>query len=233
MTVRELLAILFRRWYLMTLGATIALAAVFVSTHQPGVHWTRFEVVFLPPVERVANPNSLERGPYDLTSMAGAVVTEYNAGRHPQQMSTAGTTLYGEGMRSGAAVRLHNSGSQWMQVHDRPVIDVQVVDEDPRRVARQAREIFEQLSAILLERQRDIGVRERSMMTAISSPAEPAVAHIGGSRSRAALATGLLGALVTTLLVVWVDRWLAARRAARQGHDVNVQRRHGPTPSPR
>lgn len=218
MTVADLLRVLLRRWYLVLVGAALSLAAVYVTTHQAGVYWTRFEVVVLPPIERVTNPNSLERGPYDLTSLAGAVVTQFNDGRHPQQMSTADTTLYGEGMRAGSAVRLHNAGSQWMQIHDRPVIDVQVVGPDTGHVERESRRILERLDVILHERQEEIGIAESARASAISSPTRPTVAWIGGSRSRAALATGLLGALLTVLAVVWVDRRLARRTGRALSH---------------
>ena len=211
MTVRDLVGVLLRRWYLMLLGAGLSFAALFVSVQQPPIFWTQFEVVVLPPVESVS-PNSLQDASYGITPMAGLIVAELNGGEQPRQFGSSSTTLYGEGERQGHRVRLRNIGTQWQPVYDAPVIDVQVVDADAATVLATAERLTEELDDILTGRQSELGVRPESRMTLEASPADPVVYQVGGSRSRAALAIALLGAASTSILVVLLDRWLLRRR---------------------
>jgi hypothetical protein len=210
-TSRELLGVVLRRWYLVLAGAALSFALLYVSVSQPTLHWTQFEVLVLPPVESV-NPNNLQEAPYGITPMAGLLVAEINDGNHPLQMASSGTTLYGEGLRSGWEVEMRNVGSQWQPVYDAPVIDVQVVDPDPDEVARRSAQLVAELDTILRDRQDALGVRAQSKMTLRASPADPVVYEVGGSRSRAALAAALLGGSLTVLAVAWVDRLLLRRR---------------------
>jgi hypothetical protein len=214
-TTREVLAVLLRRWPFVLLGLALSLAAGYQATRQEVVHWTRFSVVALPPVEPIY-PNTLEDGQYDIVPLVGLTVTLYNEAKYPQQMSTADTTIYGEGMRSAEVARLFNAGSQWIQVHDRPVVDVQVVDSDPERVLERSERIVADLSQILEETQRDIGVEPRRRVSFITSPDVPQVRPIGGSPSRAALATSLAGGIATIVLVTLGD-WAWGRRRHRHG----------------
>ncbi|WP_426241936.1 hypothetical protein [Nocardioides sp. LHG3406-4] len=213
MTARDLASLLLRRWYLMALGAAVSVGALVVSVQQPPIFWTQFEVVVLPPVES-SNPNNLQDASYGMTPMAGLLVTELNDGRQPRQFGSSSTTLYGEGQREGYRVRLRNIGTQWQPVYDAPVIDVQVVDSDPDTVTGTARRLTDELGEILRGRQVDLGVRPESRMTLRASPADPVIYQVGGSRTRAALSIALLGASSTTILVVFLDRWLARRRRA-------------------
>jgi len=218
-TTREVLAALLRRWPFVILGVALSLAAGYRSTSQQVVHWTRFSVVALPPAEKVY-PNTLEKGQYDLVPLVGLTVTLYNKAHYPQQMSTADTTIYGEGMRSAEVVRLFNAGSQWIQVHDRPVVDVQVVDSDPERVLARSERIVAELSEILEETQRDTGVEPRRRVGFITAPATPQVRAVGGNPSRAALATTMIGGIATIVLVTLGDAaWVRRRRHASTASD--------------
>lgn len=210
MTAADLVGILARRWYLMVAGGLVWIGVLLLSVQSPPVHWTQFEVVLLPPREPV-HPNSLEAPAYDITPMAGVIVADLNDGRHSLELASSGTTLYGEGLRAGHRVRLRDLGTQWQPVYD-PVIDVQVVGPAADQVMRQCDMLVSQLAEILRERQASLGVVPASRMTLQSSPSDPVIHQVGGSRTRSAGAITLLGATSTTILVVWADAFLLRRR---------------------
>jgi hypothetical protein len=212
MTSRELLRLVFRRWYLMVLGAVLSVAVLGFVYKQPGVYWTQFDVVVLAPQTKL-QPNNIEDPKFAMAPMAGVVVTEANGGKRPSLLASSDTSLYGEGLRQASRARLPNNGSQWLPIYSKPNIDVQVVDPDPAVVEQKSRQITAELSRILLENQDRIGVKPRARMSMIASPADPVVAHITGSLVRAAFGTALLGATLTTFAVYGLERWRLRRRA--------------------
>jgi hypothetical protein len=222
MTSRELFSVVLRRWYFMLLGAMISMAACYVTMHRPGVYWTHFYVVILAPTHEYY-VNNLE-DPHDrLAPMAGLVATDWNGAHHPLLVGSGDTTLYGEGQRRGVQVRMPNQGSQWRPLYFTPNIDVQIVDSDPEAVAREVRRVSSELDGLLQKRQDALQVQPRQRMSTMISPASPTVEYVAGSRSRAALATGLAGAAMTTITVYWIDRGLtsrSARRRARKGENA-------------
>ncbi len=215
MTSRDLLALVLRRWYLMALGALISLGVLYEATHEPPVFFTQYSVVLLPP-RSTTFPNNLEDPHYGMTPMAGVIVSDYNAGHRLTLLGSPDTTLYGEGVRDGSRVRLPNDGSQWQPIYDLPNIDVQVVGPSPEEVTAKARQIGDELEALLKRRQDQLGIRDTMRMTALISSPDPIIAQVGGARSRTALGVVLAGATLTTIGVVRFDRWWARRRTRRR-----------------
>lgn len=214
MTSRDLLLVVLRRWYLMLLGAVLTVAGLYVAMHQPGVYFTRYEFVLLPP-QTETYPNRFEDPHYGMTEMAGLVVTDFNAGKREPLIGSADTTLYGEGLHNGSRVRLPNNGSQWQPLYTKPNIEVQVVGPSAADVAAEASRIGEQLNAILKGRQDLLHIVPTMRMTALVSPKDPVVAYVGGSRGRVAIGIGAVGAAMTTILVVQFDRWRQRRQTRR------------------
>jgi hypothetical protein len=122
-TARELISLLLRRWYVVLLCGALTLASMLLLLDRPSAYFAEFEVVLLPPLE-ATNTNTLRRDPYGITPMAGLMVVEFNRGKHPLDMSTTETTLYGEELTRGHRVRMRNIGNQWEPVYRDPVIDV-------------------------------------------------------------------------------------------------------------
>jgi hypothetical protein len=214
MTAPDLLRLLLRRWYLMLLGAVVTVAATYLMTHQPGVYWTKLNVVVQAPrgddySNNFADPH------YALAPMAGVLVTDWNGGDRPPLMSSGDTTLFGEGRRHGIEVRVPNEGNQWQPLYYAPNVDVQVVSNDPETVTHEAHRVSTELSAQLERRQAALRIQPAMRMTTIVSPADWRVTYISGSRSRAALATGLVGAASTVIVIYWIERLLAWRRSRR------------------
>lgn len=221
MTAKQLLRLVLRRWYLMLAGAALTLCVLYVAIHQQGVYWTQFTLVLLSPTGRYY-PNKIEDPRYSMSPMAGLLVADWNGSRRPLLTASGDTTLYGEGLRQGVEVRLPNQGSQWQPLYVSPNVDVQVVGADVETVEREAARVTSELSALLDQRQEAAGIRPSMRMTLISSPKEPSVAYVSGSRPRAMLAIGLAGAIVTTSLVCAVD-WYS-RRPSTDGRSRSGQK---------
>ena len=219
MTSRMLLTAMVRFWYVTLAGVLLTVAAVLASQNSPGVYWTQFDVVLLPPAEPLY-PNRLESPPFDMTSMAGVMVVQFNGGVAPQRTSSSDTTLYGEGVRDGSRVRLRDNGTQWSTLFNVPVIDVQVVGRSEQSVNRQAARITSRLRTILTQRQDQLGIQRAARITLTTAPTPPAVTHVVGSRSRAVLAIGLTGAALTTVALGWLER-RRRRRATTQLQSVD------------
>lgn len=211
MTSRELLRVALRRWYLIVLGVLLTLGALYPATHQPGVYFTDYVVVMLPPSSDL-RPNTIEDPRYQLTPMAGVIVTQYNDGKRGLLLGSADTTLYGEGLRSGSRVRLPNHGSQWQPLYTTPNIGVQVVGPTQAKVNSRAKRINLELARLVKQRQDELGIQDSVRVSTLVSPRDPVIQHIGGSNSRVAVGLGTAGATITTIATVQFDRWRQRRR---------------------
>ncbi|WP_344243729.1 hypothetical protein [Microlunatus panaciterrae] len=214
--MRELIRLLFRRWYFVLLGAALTMTALYQATHQPGVYATQFNVVLLAPNEQYY-PNKLEDPHHALAPLAGVLASDWNGTNTPLFTASGDTTLFGEGRRRGVQVRVPNQGTQWQPQYFTPSINVQVVDSAPEAVELTAHQVATELSSLLRQRQDAAGVRPSMRVTTLASPAEPSVAYISGSRARAAMATGLAGAALTIIAICWFERLLVWGRPARAG----------------
>jgi hypothetical protein len=227
MTAGEFIRLVLQRWYLVLLGAAISVGALYLITHRPGIYWTEFNVVILAPADKISHPNKLEDAHDQLAPMAGLLVADWNGIDRPLLTSSSETTLFGEGKRQGIQVRVPNEGSQWAPRYFSPNIDVQVVDSNPETVAREARRVGAELNALLQKRQDALGIQPPMRMTIMVSPADPTIEYVSGSRIRAALATGLVGASITMIGLYWTERWMFWNRS-RNGRFAGVDepRRH-------
>jgi hypothetical protein len=211
MTKSELLRLVLRRWYLMVLGAAVSVGVLFLATHQPGVYWTQFNVVLLPP-ENADHPNYLENPRYRLQPMVGVVVNDINKSERPLLTASSDTTLVGMGVRRGVQLRVPNQGNQWQPVFDANHVDVQIADDTPEAVSRRAKQVVRQISAALDVRQDELGIVPTMRISALANTDDPTIYYVAGSRMRAAAGTAVAGAVGTTILVYWLERWRLWRR---------------------
>lgn len=214
MTARDVIAVLIRRWYLLLAAALISLGvlAVVVASQKP-VYYTRFDVMVLPPRNTVF-PNNIEDPHYAMAPLAGVLVNDVAASHRAPLLGSPDTTLYGQGIRSGWQLRLPNTGSQWQPIYDLPNIDVQVVDSSPEQVRDRAEIIQVQLQKALDKRQDALDIAPGMRASLLSSPHEPAVVPVGGSRMRMLGGLGLVTGTVGILAVCLADRVL--RRGVRR-----------------
>lgn len=227
MTAAEFLLILVRRWYVVLLGIALTGVCGYALVDREPMYYTRVEVVVLPPLER-PDVNVLTRGPYSLTEIASLLVAEFNGKNRPLPMNNSDATLYGQGIRSGMQVRLHNSGGQWVSIFDKPVIEVEVVDPDPERVQMEAARAVTRLRHILDQQQQvDFGIKKSSQVTLRESPDYPVIQEVRGNRPRTAAATLLIGGWVTLVAAYLTDRVLTRRR---RWPDLEVSRTRAAAP---
>ncbi len=214
MTSSDLLRIVLRRWYLTVLGAALSVGLVYAATHEPPVYWTQFNMLLLQPRSET-HTNYLSNPRYTLYPTAGVVVRDFNADDRAPLLASPDTSMVGQGLTRGVQVRLPNQGSQWRPVFQANFLDVQVVDASPEAVLDRAQAAQERVSRILRRRQDAAHVSPGMQVTSIASTADPVVYQVGGSRMRAAAATGLAGAAITTVVVYWTDRLLLVLRRRR------------------
>lgn len=216
MTSRQLLWLLVRRWYLVILGMALTLVVLWPVTHRPGVFWAQVNLVLLPPTSEYF-PNKLEDPQVALSALAGVVVSDYNGQLKPPLMASAGTTLYGEGRTTGTEVRMPNLGSQWKPLYPTATIDVQAVAASPEVVTQEIGAAIGKINRLLAERQEELGVDPSFRVSSFSSPADPSVYYITGSRMRALGAGAVVGMGLTVAGVYWLERFLLARRSRTSG----------------
>lgn len=212
MTSRELLWLLLRRWYLVIVGMAITLVVLWPATHRPGVYWAQVNVLLLPPTYEYF-PNKLEDPQYSLAALAGLIVSDFNGSDRPNLVASADTTLYGEGVRSGAQVRIPNLGSQWNLQYTSPTIDVQVVSNAPDTTIQEIEGITNELQHLLEERQDQLQIAPSMRATALVAPSVPSVYYIAGSKTRALGAGAVVGFAMTTAGIYWFERLIGSTRS--------------------
>lgn len=205
MTSRDLLSAALRRWYVMFVGAAVSLGFVYVTTHQPTVYWSQFNVVLLGPrIEEF--PNYLEDPRYTLYPIVGLVVDDVNGGRPGMVTASTETNMVGQGITDGVQVRVPNLGTQWRTDLTASHLDVQVAAPTPQEVTLRTESALDQVAAALKARQDELGIARAMQVTSVAATDDPTIYAIGGSRLRAAAASGLSGAATTLVLVYWLER---------------------------
>ncbi|SEB56443.1 hypothetical protein SAMN04489844_0538 [Nocardioides exalbidus] len=212
MTTRDLISAALRRWYVMLVGALVTLGFVYVSTHQPTVYWTQFNVLLIgPKIDQF--PNYLENSRYTLFPLVGVVANDLNDGDPVMVTASTDTNMVGQGISDGIQVRVPNLGTQWRRTMTANYLDVQVAGATPDEVTERAKEAVESVAKALVERQDEIGISPALRVTSVAATDDPTVFAMDGSRMRATAATGASGAAVTISLVYWLERRRAKRRA--------------------
>lgn len=207
-------AALLHRWYVVGVGMVLTLAAMVVVHTQPGVYWAQTDVVFLQP-QSARYPNSIQASSGGVIAMAGLVAREITGVTTGPSTASANTTLAGEGIRDGYAIRLPDSGGQWSHNFSRAVLDVQVIGSDHDRVAAAVDQLIRRIAAELGRLQDADAVPTRDRITLAPAPDAVQVFHLRGEPMRAAVAAGLVGLAVTAVAASWLDRLRRRPRPVR------------------
>jgi hypothetical protein len=206
-TFWELMAVLRRRWYVTVAGLMVALVMVGVVHSLPGTYSSQVDVLFLQPDDgntyRVVTPG--------LIGLAGVVGQMANGGQDQVQTVSDDVLLAEEGVEHGYSVRLPNSGGQWANNFERPLLDVQVTGDSPQEVRARLDVVLGKIDADLMDLQDRAKVDPRYRVTTRLSPLSPPVLHNSGSRVRALAGSLLLGIILTLTLAVAVDTWALRR----------------------
>lgn len=212
MTSRDLIGASLHWWYVVLLGAVTSLGWVYVATHQPTVYWTQFNVLLIGPKDPEF-PNYLEDPRFTLYPVVGLVVSDVNGGERGMVTASTDTNMVGQGISDGVQVRVPNLGTQWRADLSASHLDVQVAASDPDEVTRRADATVDAIAASLQDRQDDLRILPGMRVTSIPATDDPTIYQLGGSRLRAAAASGMSGAAATFALVHWLER----RRRRLQG----------------
>jgi hypothetical protein len=202
-----------RRWPVAVLGMLLTLVALAWAASVKGVYYQQVRVVFLPP----PSPNSPNR--YALLSgsvilAADRIARELGLDpRSPQPVSPL-VTVVDQGVRQGSIVRLPNTGGQWANNYEDPVLDVQVAGPSRDEVVTRSRDLVNRIRHRMLLDQVAAGVPQALRIETTVSPPAPPVFYATGSRSRAFAAILVLGALFTVVTVAFADRWFRRRLRA-------------------
>ena len=202
------------RWKLVTiavLALTVNAGALVVAT--PGVYWGQVSVVVLLP-QSSGLPNAFEATQTNAIIMAGVLVKEVDA-RSSAQVSSPDVTIAGQGVRRGSLVRQVNTGGQWTNNFDQPVLVVEAAGPSAQAVSRELQINVGRIRDALKRRQDAAGVPDSGRFTMAVSPTEAVIHHGNGHPTAAVLVTMLLGigGLVSALILLEIRR-IATEAAA-------------------
>lgn len=215
MTLRVLLGIAARRWYviLIVIGGTAAFT-VHVLANADGVYSTRTTVTFLYDYESTLSLDQSLRDD-NVIAFAGAVAADVVPGREAVRYSAADAPYYGAGLRQGVLVGLVDHGNQWTPSYGAAVIEIQIVGESREWVEAQQRQALERIENSPYVVQQPGNPTD---LTPRIDPLSLRIDHIAPSRLALATAVAALataGTLTAGALAVGIDRAVASRAAHR------------------
>lgn len=184
-----------RTWAVVLAGIVITVVSVALVPGPKGVYWARTDLVFLPPRSSDVSPYGPDS--YEVVYFAAVVEREFNGGGVRIRGASSDAALFGFGVRSGYAVGMPNSGSQWRPSYFSPKLNVEVVDPDEAVARERMAEVLNRLNTIVRQRQVDANVSPGSMVTTTTIPERPTVTYATGSARRQQVALVLLGLLLT------------------------------------
>jgi hypothetical protein len=197
-----------RQAVVAAVGVLLTLIALAVVREPRGLYWTDTTVYFLAPSAPGVNTYAYTTD--SVIATAGLVGRLVQPDGASPGIGTQ-TTLLAQGVHHGSQVRLPNSGGQWAQNFDQPLLDVQVVGTTPAEVATNTTQVLDRIQKTLNKVQHGVGLKWRIALT--REPSDVQVRYSEGNPHRAMAGTLLVGSLITTMLVVWSGR----RRGSRAG----------------
>ncbi|TQJ30603.1 hypothetical protein [Microbacterium sp. SLBN-146] len=217
MTIRELLGVVLRRWYVVVIVVLCAALATFAFMRDGGSYTTRTLVTFMLPEKTIFAPgNGLDDA--SVIGFAGSVAQELNEGKAPRRYSEDGAPLYGAGAREQTLVTLANAGNQWVASYLRAEIEIQIVGRTEEEVTVRQAEMIDRALQVTDSQQDMLGIPEESRISASVVPLSLQVEHVAPNRMQQILAAAAMLAasvLVGFWLSVALDRTLRRPRARR------------------
>ena len=219
MTAAQLIRVVLRRWYVVIAVLILTGIATVLAGRVPGVYSTQVDVVFTAP----STPNSLQVSNDSLVQFAAVIERRFNGNSAPAALS-GGTTLYGQGVRSGSAVTLPNSGGQWQTNFNQAALSIEVVGPTPERVQAVADDLSARVRSLAVKEQVDRGVAPLNQVGTLESPAVPVINYIEGRYSRAKIGIIAVGSGIALLAAVMTDRIVIRVRRRRPESESRPQK---------
>lgn len=213
-TVRELVAMIGRRWYVFLL-VLLAFGALAVSfQREGGSFYTHTAVTFTLPDRPTLLPDSGARDA-NVIAYAGTVATLINDGKPVATYSSADAPYYGAGVREGSMVSLRNNGNQWIVSFPTATIDIQIVGHSYEWVADRQQSMLDLVMDVTRGQQTSAVVPADDQITATIAPLSTEIAEITAGRQSQVLAVGamgLAGLVAACTLSVATDRVIRGAR---------------------
>jgi hypothetical protein len=216
-TTAAFFRVLGRRWYVMVAGVTLS-ALVFMSMAGVGdVYSTETNVIFVAPGDQSfgqVRDDNVE----SLVNFAAAVERVVLAGRPADRLASTDATLFGAGVRQGYEVSLPNSGGQWQNSFNQPILKVEVVGPSASWVSATLGRLLDRIDSVARERQAQSDVAPQNTITTERAPTTASIRDLGSTRSeraRGAAALLALGLALSAIAAVLADR-AADRRHSRR-----------------
>jgi len=200
----DLIRSMIRRWPILVAGAVCTAVLGYFAIGDDGVYYTRTDVVFLAPSSALY-PNSLRTTSEDLIITAGVVSKAVTGPGRVTKYAAPDVTLIGIGVRDGWSIRLPDTGGQWASNFASQLLVVEAVAADPAAAKETLQELIDRIADELNSLQRDANVDPVNDITLSVLPEPATIYHVGGSKIRAVVMVGLLGAGATAALVVLLD----------------------------
>lgn len=218
MTPAIALRMIQRRWYVAVFVLAMTAWACVALLGSGRTYWAQGQVVFVEPgVGSVAGVND-GLAP-SLINFAGVVQRKLTYEGGPTELPSSGSTLYGSGVRSGYALSLLNSGSQWAASYSRPVLELQVTGSTPENVRRTLDDALMRIRGAALGLQEEAGAPERLFIGVEISPSEPEIIDVGSTdfgRKKGLTVIAVVGFVLAGSAAYGVDalarRWGSRRR---------------------
>lgn len=226
MTFRQLLCVMWRRWYIVLLAVLCAGAFTAAQARSSGLYTTRTIVYFIHQSKDSVTPwLSNQAGDQSLVDFAGTIANEVNAGRPSVRYASETAPLYGVGVRQAVRVGLVDSGGQWWSSFSRAEIEIQVVGPTHEWVQGQQREVLDAIDNRTRSAQGSTWDDPNARITPVVVPVTSSIDHVAPSRFEqlAAVAAMLAAALlVGGAGAVFVDGRMAARRSRETDHGTQM-----------
>ena len=225
MTVKDMIGLAVRRWYVFALALTLAAVGSLTANSSSLVFVAGTEFVMAAPGAS-ADFDAPGETRETLVAFADVVVRQLNADDPTQHLSSPSSTLFGNGIRHGVSARLSDSGTQWKSAFTSPVISVQVVDSSERGVQQQLDQISARILRITHDIQQASGARPSSFIQASTDPTRIVVSSFGPTRTSKIKSYAVLTAVslcISMLVAVGMDQREIRRR--RNGPPLSHPRR--------
>lgn len=218
MTLWDVVRALLRRWPVVLVGMVITASAALLAIRDPGVQFTRMQVIFLAP--KTWYRNVLQTTPETVMVTASAVAKRVVGAEAVIKYGSLDATLVGTtNSREGVWIRVEDQGGQWAPDIRMPIILVDAVAPTPARVRELQDESVRRIQLELDKLQHELQPGETDRITIEVVPATTSIYRVRGDRTRALGMTGLLGATATFAAVAAIESRHRRRRARVSASD--------------
>lgn len=219
MTLRDFIALLRRRWYVLIVAFAVAAVVALFFVRDGGLYTSRTLVEFtLPGTATIARYNGIDDS--SVIAFAKSVATQVNAGdSDPQYYSQIDAPIYGGGLREAVVITLRNEGSQWVSNIDTAVIEIQIVGRTEPWVREQQQAAVAAIEGASRSIQELVSVPEEDLISLTVEPLTTQIFYIEPSRIAMvfAFAAMAMAAFIVGSAAAWlVDRSTGYSRIRRR-----------------